>query len=276
MWRISPTNSAEPVNGPDGFIIASRNGFRKEALMSYDFGNPIDQQKPAVAPAVSIVFGGILVGLSGLTSAAFFYAYAGTAFAFIAGNLSAWLAAVVGVLCFEGASLTWAWLRANDAGTASQISTSNIAAWATMAGGLIVTVIYFALNTPLINAQLDATGEMVFSLIGGVLIIAGIAGNFAAAHIYRINAPTHVAASNQAEIRAMSASAQHMAARESTFAEMARTLEQIREQLPQTTTMQGEANAGQFLRERFGIARNGDRVPTRPTQASPNGQRENG
>jgi len=223
----------------------------------FDLDSPLDHQKPVTSRAVSVLFGGVLVLLSALTSAAFFYRFAGDAFAFLVGNLSPWLASLVGVLCFEIASLVWAWLRANDADTAAQIAVSSIAAWLTMGGGLVVTVIYFALTTPLINAQLDSTVETVFSLIGGLLIITGIAGNFAAAHIYRINAFSHAAASQAAELRAMQTSAAHTANRESTHAELVRTLEAIRAELPERSAAAGAQNAERFVEERF----------TRPTHA---------
>jgi len=215
--------------------------------MSYDFNTPLDYQKPVQSKAVSFLFGGLLVILSGLTSMAFFYRFAGSAFAFLVGDLSPWLSALVGVLCFEIASLVWAWLRANDADTAGQLAISNVAAWLTMAGGLAVTVIYFGLTADLIAARLDATAEMVFSLIGGLLIIAGIAGNFAAAHVYRINAATHAAASQAAELRAMQQGASFTANREATFAELTQTIEAIRASLPEAASKKGADNAKQFF-----------------------------
>lgn len=238
----------------------------------YDFNTPLDNQKPATAKAVGLIFGGLLVALSALTSAAFFYRYAGDSFAFLVGDLSPWLAAAVGVLCFEIASLVWAWLRANDADTGGQLAVSNLAAWLTMAGGLAVTVIYFALTADLIAARLDATAETVVSLVGGLLIIAGIAGNFAAGHVYRINAATHAAASQHAELRAMQTGAAHAANREATYATLARTLEAIRQQLPDAANSQGAANADQYFSERFS-ARNENQAaaPARPT-ATPNGR----
>ena len=215
--------------------------------MSYDFNTPLANQKPVTSKAVSFLFGGALVTLSGLTSAAFFYRFAGSAFSFLVGDLSPWLAALVGVLCFEIASLVWAWLRANDADTSGQLAVSNIAAWLTMGGGLAVTVIYFALTADLIAARLDATAETVFALIGGLLIICGIAGNFAAAHIYRINAATHSAASQAAEIRAMQQGAAFTANREATYAELQQTLEAIRVKLPEASTKKGADNAKHFF-----------------------------
>lgn len=219
----------------------------------YNFNEPLENQKPVTARAVGILFGGALVTLSALTSAAFFYQFAGQAFSFLVGDLSPWLAALVGVLCFEVASLVWAWLRANDADTAGQLAISNIASWAAMGGGLAVTIVYFGLTVDLVAANLDATANMVLSLIGAMLIVAGIGGNFVAAHTYRVNAATHAAASQNAELRAMQTGAAHTANREATYATLQQTLDEIRRQLPETSTSQGKSNAGQYLRERFTV-----------------------
>ena len=230
----------------------------------YDFNTPLDHQKPVTARAVGVIFGGLLVTLSALTSAAFFYRFAGGAFAFLVGDLSPWLAAAVGVLCFEIASLVWAWLRANDADTAGQLAVSNIAAWLTMGGGLAVTVVYFGLTVDLVASNLDQTANMVLSLIGALLIVAGIAGNFAAAHVYRINAATHAEASQNAELRAMQTGAAHTANREATYATLQQTLDEIRRQLPETSTKQGAVNARQFVSERFTVSANGANPTKRP------------
>jgi len=240
-------------------------------MSGYNFDSPLTHDKPVTARAVGVLFGGALVTLSALTSGAFFYEFAGSSFTFLVGDLSPWLAALVGVLCFEVASLVWAWLRANDADTAGQLAVSNIAAWATMAGGLAVTVVYFGLTVDLVAARLDETAVMVLSLFGGLLIVAGIAGNFAAGHVYRVNAATHAAASQHAEIRAMQTGAAFSAEREATYATLAQTLEQIRRQLPETSTQQGAANAGQFINERFTAAPH--EAAARPTMASANGSK---
>ena len=238
----------------------------------YNFDSPLTHDKPVTARAVGVIFGGALVTLSALTSAAFFYRFAGSAFAFLAGDLSPWLSALVGVLCFEVASLVWAWLRANDADTDAQLAISNIAAWAAMGGGLAVTCVYFGLTIDLVATRLDETAIMVLSLIGALLIVAGIAGNFAAGHVYRVNAATHAAAAQSAELRAMQAGAAFAANRETTYAELARTMEAIRQALPETAASAGQANAQQFISERFKVTPQED-PPVRPTMASVNGQK---
>jgi len=209
----------------------------------------IDNPKPVTSKAVAVIFGGILVALSALTSAAFFFRYAADAFTFLAGDLSPWISALVGVICYEGAALVWAWLRSNDADTAQQLAVANIASWAAMIGGLCVTCVFFALNSDLIN--LDATATEAVSLIGGMLIIIGIGGNFAAGHIYRIGAASNTANSQAAEIRAMQNAAAFAANREATYAALQQTLDAIRRDLPTQATAQGKADADTYLRQRF-------------------------
>jgi len=227
----------------------SQNGFSSDFVSS----------KPVTARAVGGIFGGLLVLLSALTTAAFFFKYAPTAFDFLVGDLSPWLSALVGVLVFEVASLVWSWLKANDADTGAQLAVSNLSAWAAMACGLAVTVVYFSLGTDLINAQLDATAETAVSLVGGVLIVIGIGGNFCAGFVYRISGAMHSSATQQSQLRAMQTGAAFAANREATYAELQRTLEGIRAQLPDVANQQGAANSEQFINERFRI---GDNRPT--------------
>jgi len=233
----------------------------------YDFNTPLDNQKPVISKAVAVIFGGILVALSALTSAAFFFRYAADAFTFLAGDLSPWISAAVGVICYEGAALTWAWLRSNDADTGQQLAVANVAAWGATIGGLCVTCVFFALNSDLI--RLDATAETAVSLVGGLLIILGIGGNFAAGHIYRIGAASHTANSQQAEIRAMQNAAAFTANREATYAALQQTLDAIRRDLPTQAVAQGKADADTYLRQRF-TYQNEEAAPV-PFQA--NGQK---
>ena len=204
-----------------------------------------------MARAVSILFGGALLTLSAITSAAFFWRYAPGVFDFVSPALSPYLAALTGVLCFEVASVAWSWLRAHDADTAAQLSTANVGAWGAMIGGLVVTAVYFTLNSELIAARLDDTAVMTFSILGGVLIVLGIGGNFALGFVYRNSAAGHMEASNAAELRAMQSTAKHTIDRESTAATLAQTVEAIRAGLPDNARRQGKANAGQFVAERF-------------------------
>ena len=154
-------------------------------MQNYDFTSEFGNSKPAPARAISILFGGALLFLSAVTSAAFFYRYAPGVFDFISPSLSPYLAALTGVLCFELANVAWSWLRAHDAATAVQLAAANAGAWGAMICGLIVTAVYFTLNSELIAGRLDATALMVVSIVGGLLIVLGIGGNFALGFVYR-------------------------------------------------------------------------------------------
>lgn len=216
-------------------------------LFNDDFGSA----KPALAGAIALLFGGALLFLSAVTSAAFFFSYAPNVFDFLTPSLSPYLAALTGVLCFELASVAWSWLRAHDADTAVQLAAANVGAWGAMIGGLVVTAVYFALNSSLLSGRLDDTAVMTVSIMGGLLIIIGIGGNFALGFVYRNAGAKHIEASNTAELRAMQSTARHAAARESTAATLAKTLEEIRRSLPAASQTQGSLNAGQFLDDNF-------------------------
>lgn len=237
--------------------------------------------KPAAARAVGVLFGGALLILSAITTAAFFFAYAPHMFDFISPSLSPYLSALSGVLCFEAASVAWSWLRAHDSDTAGQLAVANVGAWGSMIGGLAVTSAYFALQTDLITPRLDDAMIMTVSILGGVLIIVGIGGNFCLGFIYRNMAAGHMEAANNAELRAMRSQARHLAQSETTKATLARSLAEIRKGLPEHAQRQGQANAGQYLAENFtqgspggdkwgirlvDLAENGNGTTARPTK----------
>ena len=70
----------------------------------------------------------------------------------------------------------------------------------------------------------------------------------------------------------MQTGAAFVANRETTHAELARTLEAIRKALPETAASAGQANAEQYISERF-TASPQEATPARPTMASVNGQK---
>lgn len=222
-----------------------------KTVTNQNFLSELEDAKPATAGGVRAAFNAVLIGLSAVTSAAFFYTYAPHTFDFISPALSPLLAALTGVVCYELASVAWGYLGAHDADTNAQLATAKIGAWGCMFGGLVVTAVYFTLNTELISARLDDNSIVAFSLLGGALIVLGIGGNFALGFIYRANSAAHVAASNAAEIRAAKTFARHTIARETTNATLAQTVDQIRRGLPQHAARQGALNAGEFIEHNF-------------------------
>jgi hypothetical protein len=114
--------------------------------------------------------------------------------------------------------------------------------------------VYFTLNSELINDRLDDTAVMTVSILGGLLIVLGIGGNFALGFVYRNGSAEHTKASNTAELRAMKTTARHAADKETTQAALIETLDRIRRSLPQHAQRQGGADAAAFLAERFRAA----------------------
>ncbi|UCC54035.1 MAG: hypothetical protein JSV68_08690, partial [Anaerolineaceae bacterium] len=115
---------------------------------------------------------------------------------------------------------------------AIQMATANVGAWGVMIGGLVVTAVYFTLNSELINGRLDDMAVMTVSILGGLLIVLGIGGNFALGFVYRNGSAEHTKASNVAELRAMKTTARHAADKETTQAALTQTLDRIRRSLP--------------------------------------------
>jgi hypothetical protein len=219
--------------------------------MSHDLFSEFDNGKSAAARAVGLLFGGALVAISAITTAAFFFQYAGGMFEFLAPSLSPYLAAATGVLCFEVAALAWGWLAANDADTAAQIAAAKAGSWGAMIGGLATTAVYFTLNTSLISGQLDAATNTAVSLAGGLLIVIGVGAHFALGHVYRSASAGHTAAQQEAQLRAMRAAAAATIGAESTRATLANTVGNIRKSLPDAAARQGQANAGQIMAATF-------------------------
>ena len=217
----------------------------------FDLTSELQGGKPPLARVVGVLFGGILIVLSAMTTAAFFAAYAPTVFEFVSPELSPYLAAAAGVICFEGASVVWSWLRANDSDTKEQLAIANVGAWGAMLCGLVVTAVFLALNSSLISGQLDAAAVNALSLLGGVLIVIGIAGNFALGFAYRNAAAGHVAAGNAAQLRALQTAARHSANMATADATLRRTLQAIQASLPETSKQQAATNAARFLAANF-------------------------
>ena len=234
-----------------------------------DFLTEYDNQKPAAAKAVASLFGGVLLLISATTSMAFFAEYAGELFAFVSPELSPYLSAITGALVFEGASVVWSWLRSHDSDTATQLTVASTGAWLSMAGGLAVTACYFLLNVSLLSERLDATAQTTISLMSGLLIIAGVALNFALAHIYRNSSEAQQQASQVAELRAMTAQAKHTIGRESTGAKLSQTIDNIRRGLPEYSRAHGRHDADQYLAKNFTRTKRSPSSPAQDQEAVP-------
>jgi hypothetical protein len=210
----------------------------------------LEQARPA-ARAVALIFGGLLIGLSAVTTAAFFEIYAGDLYALWFPELSPYLAALTGILVFEGAALSWQYLRAHAANTRGQLTVAAVGSWAAMAGGIMVTVSYFSLSNRLLAGQLDQASLDTISLIGGALIVAGVAMHFVLIFVWQQTAMSQSAAQSEAGIRALRIAALEQVQAATTRATLQRTLAEIGAALPEASTRQGSANADHYIASTF-------------------------
>jgi hypothetical protein len=158
---------------------------------------------------------------------------------------------LTGILVFEGAALAWQYLRAHAANTRGQLTAAAVGSWAAMAGGVSVTIAYFTLSNQLLAGQLDAQTLEAVSLLGGSLIVAGVAMHFVLIFIWQQTAAGQQSAQSAASIRALKVAAAEQVQSATTRATLQRTLADIGRALPAASTRQGAANASLYLAETF-------------------------
>jgi hypothetical protein len=210
----------------------------------------LEQARPA-ARAVAFLFGGALIALSGITTAAFFGTYAPGIYDLWFPALSPIMSALTGVLVFEIAGLSWQYLRAHAATTRAQLTVAAVGSWAGMVGGLLTTIVYFSLSNGLLSSALDAPTLEMISLIGGTLIVWGVALNFGLTFVWSQTAAGQQSAQSAATIRALKVAAAEQVQDATTRATLQRTLADIGRALPAASTRQGAANAAHYLAETF-------------------------
>lgn len=149
----------------------------------------------------------VAVVVSALTTGAFFYTYAGDAFAFVAGASSPLFSAVVGALILDGFSVLWSYLRGHHADTTREMKLAQIMAYMNMGTSVVCTAIYLMLNTAFNVGVYDAFGNMTelgqWLNGGGILVMAiGICGNFIAVGVYSDESATNQEALERTKLRA--------------------------------------------------------------------------
>lgn len=191
-----------------------------------------------MAGSVAAVIGALLLLFSAITSFAFFATYAAGVFNFISPAMAPWLAGLVGVISFEGMSLIWRYLHANHADTERSMRLAQAGSILALGGGLLVTVIYFALQTDLLRANMDAQTITSLSLIGGLLIIIGVSANFGLYHFYAESLSHHQANLERNRIAAMRTQASFNTRAATTQATLRQTMDNISRQLPEASARQ--------------------------------------
>jgi len=235
----------------------------------------LNDGKPPLARAVAGGVGIVLLTFSALTSGAFFYHYAGSVFSFITPSLSPLISAVVGVMVFEGMSVAWRWLKLHDADSERQLSIASLGSWLSLAGGVMVTIVYFGLQSTLLVGMIDSTTIMTLNVLGAVLMVVGVSGGFALYHFYADSSSANLAASNAATLRAVQTTAQHEIDLQTATMTMAQTIAQIKRELPTKSRLAGSNNANEYISHYFGDG-DGNGISLVNLGDGPNPKRPNG
>lgn len=226
-----------------------------------DLNTNIETERGALGRAAWAALRLTLLTLSALTTAAFFIAYAGGIFTDLVGpDLSPYLAALTGVIVLEGGALTWSYLRAHHASTVGQMATAQAAAVGDLAGSLLTSVLYLALSSSFDAGVYTAAGGLTtlgqaLHYTGLAVVVAGIAGNFAATYIYTSADARVRAATQDRQLEALAASARYAADRQRLEMTTAAALQAIAAQLPDLATLQGNQAGGAYLAATMTAAR---------------------
>lgn len=213
---------------------------------------------------LSSIFGFLIRLVLAITTAGFFFVYAGNLFAWLVGYVySPYFSAVVGTFCVDVLAWAWSYLREKHATTETQISAAK---WATVGNaGLsaLVTVVFFILLTDFVathhsDGTLNNIG-LIVNMAGLLVGTVAIAGNGMVWVYYQSNSTNSRRNLDNAKLRAARMKGQFAIDQQQNRLVIERTIEQIKAQLPDLANAAGDTNAGQYLRERFRqIDANGD------------------
>lgn len=151
----------------------------------------------------------LLFSFSALSTFGFFLNYAGGVFSFISPVLGPYIAGFLGAVAFEGMSFFWRYFKAHHADTAEQMEIAGHGATAALAGGVLITVVYLALDTPLLQSVIDDQARFYINILGAILIILGVSGNFALWHFYSAAGAEYIKAAKFAELTAKATANTH-------------------------------------------------------------------
>lgn len=195
--------------------------------------------------------------LSALTTGAFFFTYAGDAFNFILGDASPHVTALIGALSLDGLSQVWAYLRGHQATTIRQMTTARVMSWTTLLLSVLVTIIYLALTAALDIGVTASDGTLTnlgrsLNLAGVIIIIAAIAGNFAAYHYYNDSDIKNQQAVQRNTINAKINQASYIIDTERLNRTINETTRGIIGELPAHTRRAGRQNKENYIESHFG------------------------
>lgn len=222
-----------------------------------DLEDLVETENTALAWMLKQFLKFFLLFLSAATTAAFFFAYAGDAFAAQLGSASPWITALVGALSLDGLSQVWAYLRGHQANTVRQMTTARVMGWIDLLLSLMTTIVYLALTTAFdigIHAPDGALSPLgqALNITGILVIIMAIGGNFLAYFYYNDNDINNQAAVQRNTLNATINQAHAIINRERLNRTVNQTVAGIFSELPAHTRQAALANKDSYIEQHYG------------------------
>lgn len=214
--------------------------------------------------AIAAVFGVIIRLIMAITTGGFFAVYAPALTAWLVGHEYAiWVSAVLGMISIDLMAWLYSYLRSNHATTTTQMTAAVAGTIGNIGLSAIVTAVFFILQTDFIptvyaDGTLTTAGEIV-NICGLVIGSLAMAGNGILWAWYQANGIKEKAQLSRNQLRAASLTGAFAIEKENQQLTIARTIENIRGQLPALTANAGKQNAALYLQNKFGeMDHNGD------------------
>ena len=222
-----------------------------------DFGFEVENENDSLGQLLWLLIRVFALAFSAMTTGAFFWRYVGDAFAFIFGGWSPYVTAIAGMIALDGLSQAWAYVRGHQSSTTRQMSVARFMSWADLLASVVVTIVYLLLNAAFDIGIYAADGTLsqlgfVLNVIGVIILVAAIAGNFVAAHLFSDASAGNREAVHLTEMGAMAATARHRIAKKKALLTAESTMGEILSILPEYTRQRAADNRDRYIDTQFG------------------------
>jgi len=239
-------------------------------MNDFDFGFEVDSENDSLGQLLWLLIRVFALAFSAMTTGAFFWRYVGDAFAFIFGQWSPYVTAIAGMIALDGLSQAWAYVRGHQSSTTRQMSVARFMSWADLLASVVVTVVYLLLNAAFDVGIYAADGTLsqlgfVLNVIGVIILVAAIAGNFVAAHLFSDASASNREAVHLTEMGAMAATARHRIAKKQALLTAESTMGEIMSILPEHTRQRAADNRDRFINTQYG----NEQAPPTPLEQQP-------
>ena len=226
-------------------------------MNDFEFGFEVDSENDSLGQLLWLLIRVFALAFSAMTTGAFFWRYVGDAFAFIFGQWSPYVTAIAGMIALDGLSQAWAYVRGHQSSTTRQMSVARFMSWADLLASVIVTVVYLLLNAAFDVGIYAGDGSLsqlgfVLNVIGVIILVAAIAGNFVASHLFSDASAGNREAVHLTEMGAMAATARYRIAKKQALLTAESTMGEIMSILPEHTRQRAADNRDRYIDTQFG------------------------